>query len=356
MAKSRFRPQKQFLDPVAWRYLLGDPQKPFCGIYLYDQIENTLQTSYQKYPPNIGTIPFRLLEHNASPARHKNIAEMLPVDVDLVYSVNMETGKASLYFENMNRPLTQRRVVFSIIQVFSSGYIRAFSVPLQALMLGWGDVTEGHQGYCHSLVLPEKEWFYIGITSRNWRVRMEEHLQEIYSGSNKAFHAAVRPYINGESRAVIHSELVVLNHSFAGIMDWEEEQVDKHFALGNSLNMIPGGFKGIKFLHEHRITKIPVAALEDRERAVSDYVRRAATGRTGVPNPALSQLWSNEEFYLKVLAGREDTLTPGQVRAIRSLAEGGQSPRTICDIVAARNVNQVKRVIAGKTYSRISQQ
>jgi len=27
-------------------------------------------------------------------------------------------------------------------------------------------------------------------------------------------------------------------------MDWEEEQVDIHMAAGNSLNMIPGGFKG----------------------------------------------------------------------------------------------------------------
>jgi hypothetical protein len=35
---------------------------------------------------------------------------------------------------------------------------------------------------------------------------------------------------------------------------WEEDQVDIHMAAGNSLNMIPGGFKGNRFLHEHRLT------------------------------------------------------------------------------------------------------
>jgi len=31
-------------------------------------------------------------------------------------------------------------------------------------------------------------------------------------------------------------------------MDWEEEQVDIHMAAGSSLNMIPGGFKGLRLL------------------------------------------------------------------------------------------------------------
>ena len=40
---------------------------------------------------------------------------------------------------------------------------------------------------------------------------------------------------------VLGSELAVLNHSYEGIMAWEEEQVDIHMAAGRSLNMIPGG-------------------------------------------------------------------------------------------------------------------
>ena len=35
-------------------------------------------------------------------------------------------------------------------------------------------------------------------------------------------------------------------------MDWEEWAVDEQMNAKTSLNMIPGGFKGMKFLHKHR--------------------------------------------------------------------------------------------------------
>jgi hypothetical protein len=100
---------------------------------------------------------------------------------------------------------------------------RSVSVPLQALMMGWGDVAEGYQGYAHTIAFLDEEgrhleqWAYIGVTSRNWLERMEEHLQEIRSGSNKRFHAAWRSYA-GNSQVILGSELIVLNHSFEGIM------------------------------------------------------------------------------------------------------------------------------------------
>jgi hypothetical protein len=137
------------------------------------------------------------------------------------------------------------------------GVKRLVSVPLQALMVGWGDVAEGHQGYAHSISFFDEDgahvieqWSYIGITSRNWLVRMEEHLQEMRSGSNKRFHAAWRTYA-GDSRVMLCSELIVLDHSLDGIMAWEEEQVDIHMASGSSLNISSGcGLQP----HQHRRT------------------------------------------------------------------------------------------------------
>jgi hypothetical protein len=73
-----------------------------------------------------------------------------------------------------------------------------------------------------------------------------------------------------------------------------------------------------------------------------------------VPNLLLAKLWRDDEFYLKVLAGRTDVLTPGQVVAIRQLAAEGKDEHLICETVRARNVEQVKRVLVGKTYKRIS--
>jgi hypothetical protein len=179
---------------------------------------------------------------------------MLPIDADVVFQYDARSEKSDItfkaYFQHpeFERPPEQRRVVLHVLVSEADGLTRSVSVPLQAVMVGWGDVTEGHQGYAHSLSFigedgrNSEQWFYIGITSRNWLERMEEHVQEMRSGSNKRFHAAWRSYASNR-RVVLHSELVVLNHSFDGIMAWGEEQVDIHMAAGHSLNMIPGGFK-----------------------------------------------------------------------------------------------------------------
>jgi hypothetical protein len=122
---------------------------------------------------------------------------------------------------------------------------------------------------------------------------------------------------------------------------------------GFSLNMVPGGFKGLRFLHEHCVTTSINISLEEREQAIVEYIRRDGV-RTRVPNLLLAQLWRDDEFYLKVLAGRDDVLTPNQVVTIRQLAAEGKDERMIFEIVGARNVEQVKRLLAGKTYKRVS--
>jgi hypothetical protein len=318
----------------------------------------------KKYAPEVGTIPRRLLEHNLKDGRLKSKSEMLPIDADIAFEYDARSRKTDLtfkaYFQHpgLERPPEQQRVVLHVLVTETDGVKRSVSVPLQALMLGWGDVAEGYQGYAHSIsffgedgahVL--EQWCYIGITSRNWLERMEEHLQEMRSGSNKRFHAAWRAYA-GDNRVMLCSELIVLNHSFDGIMAWEEEQVDIHMAAGSSLNMLPGGHKGLRLLHERRLIQGLNISLAERENAISEYVRRKG-GRAGVPNLLLAKLWRDDDFYLKVLAGRDDVLTPAQVLAIRHLAAEGKSEPLIFEIVGARNVDQVRRVLTGMTYRRV---
>jgi hypothetical protein len=124
-------------------------------------------------------------------------------------------------------------------------------------------------------------------------------------------------------------------------------------AAGRSLNMIPGGFKGLRFLHEHRLTASVNISLEERESAILEYVRRGGV-RPRVPNLLLAELWRDDQFYLKVLAGRDDVLVPAQVIAIRQLAAQGKGEQQIYEEVGARNLNQVRRVLTGKTYKRVS--
>ena len=80
---------------------------------------------------------------------------------------------------------------------------------------------------------------------------------------------------------------------------------------------------------------------------------RRKGGRAGVPNLFLARLWRDDEFYLRVLAGRDDVLTPAQVVSIRRLAAEGKDERLIFEIVGARNLDQVKRVLTSKTYRRV---
>jgi len=368
MKSNTSTPRNQFLDPHSCHELLGDLRHGKIGSLpvslIYFQLDAFLRRARRDYSPEVGVIPQRLLEHNLSVDRSKATSEMLPIDADIVFLHDVQSKKTDVtfkaYFQNpgFERPREQHRVVLHVLVEEPDGLKRSVSIPLQALMVGWGDVAEGHQGYSHSISFFDEEgrqleqWFYIGITSRNWLERMEEHLQEVRSGSNKRFHAAWRAYA-GSSGVLLCSELVVLNHSFDGIMAWEEVQVDIHMAQGASLNMIPCGFKGLRFLHEHRLTASVNISLEERENAILEYVRRGGT-RVGVPNLLLAKLWRDDEFYLKVLAGRDDVLTPGQVVAIRQLAAEGKDERLIFEKVGARNVGQVKRVLAGKTYKRVS--
>jgi len=364
------RDLKSFLDPRSCHELLGDLRSGHIGSLpvslLYFQLEAFLHGAARSFEPDVGSIPERLILHNLRNDRNRTTSEMAAIDADVVYTFEASTRRPKIEFKpyfqypEFERPIEQRRVVLHILIEEAGGIQRSVSVPLQTLMPGWGDVADGHQGYNHSIAFldgngsPIEQWNYVGITSRNWLVRMEEHFQDVRNGSNKRFHAAWRTYA-GDSRVVLGSELVVLNHTKEGIMAWEEEQVDVHMKEGRSLNMIPGGLKGLRFLHEHRLIPSVNVTLEERENAITEYAKRHAP-QSGVPNLLLAKLWRSDDFYLKVLAGRTDVLTPAQVCTIRRLAETGLPVDEIALKVAARNIDQVKRVIAGKTYRRIGQQ
>lgn len=364
--KATTTPSVRYLDLNAIHHLLGHIQHGRIGSLpvslLYFQLEAFLKGAEKTYAQPVGCIPRQLLEHNKQ-ARKLHLCEFAQIDADVVFIYDAATKRTDMqwkaYFEHTQfaRPAPEQRVVLHIRVKEATGLTRSVSVPLQVLMMGYGDITQGHQGYSHSIVFMEpdggmlKEVFYIGVTSRNWLVRMEEHLAEIRGGSNKRFHAAWRAYA-GDTNVMLSSELIVLSHTFEGIMAWEEEQVDAMMEAGKSLNMIPGGFKGLRFLHEHRLTDKVEISLEERDRAIAAYARRVGV-RAGVPNLFLAELWRDDEFYLKVLAGRSDVLTPGQVLAIRDLAAKGRTSQQIFETVGARNVEQVQRVLQGKTYTRV---
>ena len=357
---------EHFLDLTAMHHLLGDMRNGKIGSLplplLYFQLTSFLGKTEQNFAEPVGQVPKLLLEHNRNP-RNLIMCEMAQIDIDLVFfydaatkQTRMEWKQYYLYPE-LARPLHQQRVILHIAVTEVDGVVRNVNVPLQAIFAGYSDVNEGHQGYSHTVAFLDEEGlvidelFYIGITSRNWLIRLEEHMAEIRGGSNKRFHVAWRSYA-GNSKVMLTSELIVLNQTFKGVMDWEEMMVDSQKEAGKSLNMIPGGFKGLKFLHEHRIINRENISLGERDKAIEAYAR-TVPNRLGIPNPFLSALWKDDNFYAKVLAGRSDVLSPSQVLKIRELANLGQNANQIFESVQARNPEQVQRVIDGKTYTRI---
>jgi len=223
-------------------------------------------------------------------------------------------------------------------------------------MKGYPKIADAHVGYSHSITLVNDDsslgaqHFYIGVSRRNWLQRMAEHFREIRNGSNKTFHAAWRQYV-GTKKARLHSELIVTNHTFKQIMDWEEEQVDLQKGQSTSLNMIPGGFKGMKFLHEHRLLASMNVTLEEREKAIT--LHEVINPRASIPNLLISALWKDPEYAALVICGAEGRLSQDQVREIRSLATQGIAHEEIMNRVGARNILQVRRVAEGDTYMRI---
>jgi hypothetical protein len=221
---------------------------------------------------------------------------------------------------------------------------------LQCLLKGWGHANDGYQCYVHTITSDTDEFSYAGITSRNWLQRLDEHLREMRTGGRKLFHKAWRESLSA-SEIIYGSELLDLNADYDIAMSWEEWFVDKYTLSPKGLNMIPGGKKGLQFLYQHRITTTANITLEEREQAITEYLRK--NPRKGIPNPFMSELWKDDEFYLRIIESREKTLSPAQVIQIRKLADMGLTSDKIVEEVDALNELQVRNVLKGKTYTRV---
>ncbi len=171
---------------------------------------------------------------------------------------------------------------------------------------------------------------------------------EMGRGSRKRFHSAWRQS-TGQANVHFSSHLVNINLTYKEAMSWEEYHTDR---IGpNLLNMISGGFKGLRELHKYGIINRRDISLEERDRALAKYARQ--NPRKGMPNPFITELWKDDDYYLKVIEARPKTLSQEQVREIRRLAEQKRTLAQIVEEVGALNELQVKNVISGKTYQRI---
>jgi hypothetical protein len=313
----------------------------------------------------------KLKQKNQETQGQKPWQRILSYDVDISFVIDLQTKQIireikdwgatpELARSGMNRKVD---AMFSIIN--EDGGRWTFKMPLQYLLKGWGDANEGHQCYVHCITVSgitelfgesptgdsgAVEKCYSGITKRNWLKRLQEHLREVRQDDHKLFHRAWREAVEGKD-VVYHSYLQWVNHTYEEAMVWEERYVNKFTLTPKGFNMIPGGFEGEKHISKYRTPGSAPNDLDERDRAIAEYIRQHPL--KGIPNPFMSELWKDDDYYLKVIGSREKTLTPDQVREIRALGQSGYSVAEITRKVGALNETQVKNVLANKTYTRI---
>ncbi|MCE2612779.1 hypothetical protein LVD13_07330 [Flavobacteriaceae bacterium D16] len=345
----------KFLDVQNCRALLPDSD----GLPTLQKLDECLEEINNEYP---GSIKALIKTNEKSMIGFKGSKRLCISHIKIAQGVDFQERVINTRAIFEDRPYPAE---FMIVQFFGNRISQKIIVPLQYLLKGWGNGREGHQCYMHyvshnmdkKVNMETMQWkdsdsdnyYYAGITGRDWLKRLNEHIGEMRRGSAKSFHKAWRESW-GVSNVQFSSYLREINLSYEEAMDWEEIMVDSLGKDGNCLNMIPGGFKGLKFLHEHRITDRVKIPLKERDRAIAKYAKQ--NPRKGIPNPFIAELWKDDEYYLKIIEARPKTLSHEQVILIRELHKKGYSLEQITKEVEAINQRQVKRVIEGKTYRR----
>lgn len=306
----------------------------------------------------------KLIEHNKSTINKRHGSErLLNIQIDIAQGLFLvEKG---IKTEVRDRPYPGPAQLHTVLE-YEDGTVWKTLVPLQYLLKGWGDANSEHQCYVHSIaknvpkigsidqflsrqMSDEDTHYYVGITSRNWLERLGEHIAETRRGNRRLFYQTLRESL-GWQGVLYTSSLLEINQSYDEAMNWEELHVDKIAADQYGLNMIPGGFKGLKYLHKLRITKKVRVSLEERDRAISDYVRQ--NPRKGIPNPFIKEWWGNDEHYEKVNDANPKRLSVDQRKEIRRLHTEGVSIPKITKYVGALDERQVKDFLSGNTYKR----
>jgi len=260
-------------------------------------------------------------------------------------------------------------VVFLSMHSFSLDVPMRVEIPLRAMLKGDQDLAGTYTVYLHALKSDDGQYHvYYGITKRGWNVRFMEHTKAaVAEDSRRLFPKKLAALIDArvaelrgekDSRpklAGIISSICAIGLDKDQALDVEEYLVDKYSLAtkhSNGLNMIPGGREGIRLLHQLSGSN-PENALETDSREAAFDAHLARHPQIGVPKPGVSAAWNDPAYAEAVICGRDNRLSADQVREIRYLAATGFDVATIKLRVEALDDTQIRRVLAGRTYSRI---
>ena len=231
-------------------------------------------------------------------------------------------------------PDVQRGQFFTF--VVNLGLIHVRSAPLP---------NGSHTVYTHRIKVPKTQGnlIYTGVTRQGWQKRWTQHLRDTRAGSMHLFHQALRAHPNAE---YIH-RAVAAGLSEAVAMQIEEMWAD-HTLRPKGLNMIPGGYAGIRYLHKiGALAPRQKIDVDQREEILAEFILRKT--QEGRPNPLMASLWRDDSFAERVICGPEGRLKPGQISDARLLASFGKNASEIAERIGAKNYLQVERLLSGRT-------
>lgn len=269
---------------------------------------------------------------------------------------NPET--AALYEQGQSKYGSASGAPFTLMLVAKRGeFYSVVTVPLGAVLRTAPDISDKYQVYSHDFCCDENgaaiagARAYIGVTKRGWRTRWQEHVRSAERGSRYRFHQAIR-YWDGRAKTVGH-HVIAVGQTEAQAMALEEQMVGLETLHPKGLNMIPGGYAGLKYLRQigaagvhERVTP------DDKQEIVNRFFETAS--RKGLPNPLAAANWCDPSYAEKVICAGDDRLKPNQIRNARFLASLGKSTDDIVVEIGALNKPQVQRLLSGSTYSRVA--
>jgi len=252
--------------------------------------------------------------------------------------------KFSIIDQTNNKPWPNSEKGMLIIEARSIlGGDCIINIPINPLLKKHDSIEDQYLVYQHS-IFTETPLSYIGVTRKKWFDRLAQHLNDSKNGSPYLFHDAIRKH-----STVRKGHTVIL----AGIdkhsaMELEEEFVGVSTLYPLGLNMIPGGYTGIRYLGKLGIqTRTP----SERDAAIERLCARESLN--GIANPLCAARWASDQDYVnRVICGHSGRLTVDQVRTIRLLNYFGMTREQISDRTGS-SIQKVTHVLARTRYGRI---
>ena len=203
----------RFLDRSNCQALLP----PTEGLPALERLESCLREINEQPGPYQGFID-KLVKHNKKTAKLSyGSKRYLPAAIDITLALDFEARvvHTQAYQRPGNAPV-RLHVVFE--NTTNIGW--KIILPLQPLLKKWGDANKSYQGYVHTIchdtprlaTMPEflsrqstdqNDYYYVGITGRNWLQRLSEHIREVRNGGRRRFYRAWKSSLDMEDVLIV---------------------------------------------------------------------------------------------------------------------------------------------------------